>query len=73
MIVGVSAVLNRTVVYVDSESQGLYSGVLLRLALYSPGRSYSIYVGKWVTRLSQLPSSSQLFVDFLAKLGELFT
>ena len=28
MIVRVSVVLNRTVVYVDSESQGLYSGVL---------------------------------------------
>lgn len=43
------------------------------LGLYLPRGSYSIYVGKWVTRLSQLPSSSQLFIHFLAKLGELFS
>ena len=33
MIVRVSVVLNRTVVYVDSESQDLYSGVLFSTIL----------------------------------------
>ena len=33
MIVRVSVVVNRTVVYVDSESQDLYSGVLFSIIL----------------------------------------
>ena len=38
------------------------------LALYSPGRSYSIYVSKWVTRLSQLPSPANFSYIFLQNL-----
>ena len=70
MIVRVSVALNRTSMLTVTHNTSIVESYL---ALYSPGRSYSIYVGKWVTRLSQLPSSSQLFVHFLAKLGELFT